>query len=157
MRSHSLGADENLHPIRMTQYLHSKPRIMARNGIPVLIHNDRGILIGPTAGCLYIAESSFGKGNKMRLLLLIQFIHCPIPPGHLMIPIRNALPKNLLVELFQVSGLRNRNHVIASCKANQTLNTTLFVTAVGIAETGIKTVVCPELAKSLLLNPISTA
>src|SRR5208337_495358 len=72
MRSHPLGANENLHPIRMVQRLHSKPRITARNGIPVLIHNNRGILVGPAARGLYIAESNLGKGKKMRLLLLIK-------------------------------------------------------------------------------------
>ena len=97
MRSQLLRAEKNLHPIRVEQHLHPEPRITARDGLSVLIHNDGRIFVSPAAGWLHIGEGRFGKDEKMRLLLFVQLVHASLPPGHLVIAIREALPKNLLV------------------------------------------------------------
>ncbi len=71
MRSQLLRACKNLHPVSMEQHLHSEPRITAWYGISVLIHNDRGIFVGPTTRGLYVAEYSFGKAKKMFFLIFV--------------------------------------------------------------------------------------
>ena len=149
VRGHLLRADENLHPIHMEQHLHPEPRITARHGISVLVHNDCGVLVGPAVGCLHIAEGISGRARRCAFSSSYNSFTVSIPPGHLVIPVGDALPENLLVELLQAPGLRNRNHVIAPCKADQPLNPALFVAAVGIAETGFKTVIRLELARIL--------
>src|ERR1700690_1964307 len=47
MRCQLLSACKDLHPISAEQHLHSEPSITAWYGISVLIHDDRGILVGP--------------------------------------------------------------------------------------------------------------
>jgi hypothetical protein len=97
MFGYLLCAGKNVHPICMEQDFHAISGITTLYGISVFIHNDHGILVDPTGGSLEIAEDSFRKGKKMFLLFFIQRAHVPITTGHLVIPIRNALPENLLV------------------------------------------------------------
>src|ERR1700690_2250785 len=93
----------------------------------------------------------------MSFLLFVQFVHSEIPASHLVITVRDALPKNLLVQLFQAGGLRYRDHVIAPCIADQSFNAAFLIAAVGIAKTGFKAVVSLELAESRLLYAITTS
>ena len=80
-------------------------------------------------------------------------MHVLIPSSHLVISVSNALPRNLLVKLFQAGGLRYRDHIIAPCIADQLFNSAFLIPAVGIAGPSFKAVVGLELAESRLLPP----
>jgi len=93
----------------------------------------------------------------MPLLILIQLVHRPITTSHPVIPISHALPQNLLVKLFHVRRFRNGNHIVAPRKTNEALYAPFLMTAIGITETRLKTVVSLELDECLLLNTILAA
>jgi len=145
---------KKLNTIHGEQHLYRKPRVAARNGVTVLVHDDRGILVGTTGETLHIAEGMLRKGNKMLLLRLEEILHGPVSTSYGMGSVKKTLPQYAFVELLQAVRFRKGNHVVAPGKPYQPLNAALLVTIAGSAEPSLKRVIGAEGPEGLLFTTI---